>query len=44
MNEPRGKLSRLANKTFFRFVFSFVGVIAAALLVILAIGIGGDAN
>jgi len=33
---------KLVNKTFFRFMFSFVAVIAGVLLLILVLGVGGD--
>ena len=33
---------KLMNKTFFKFMFSFVAVIAGVLLLILMIGVGSD--
>lgn len=32
---------RIVNKTFYRFVFSFIAVIAGVLFFILVVGIGG---
>jgi hypothetical protein len=32
---------KLFNKTFYRFLFSFVAVIASVLLLILVLGVGG---
>ena len=33
---------KLTNKTFFRFMFSFVAVIAGVLLLILVLGVGSE--
>ncbi|MCA9358498.1 hypothetical protein KC902_04530 [Candidatus Kaiserbacteria bacterium] len=33
---------KLANKTFYRFLFSFIAVVAGVLLFILLIGTGGE--
>lgn len=32
---------KLTNKTFYRFVFSFIAVIAGVLFLVLALGVGG---
>jgi hypothetical protein len=33
---------KLTNKSFYRFVFSFIAVIAGVLLLILVLGVSGD--
>lgn len=39
IHSPTAESSKVANKTFYRFVFSFVAVIAVTLLLILALGV-----
>lgn len=37
-----GKKSKLINKSFLRFLFSFIAVVACALFIILSLGVSGN--